>query len=113
MKANQIIFQNRLEEMVRSQVQKFQLRPAGEWEKNKETDHKPPDPLKQTSSYYEEFIPSIEKQVIDGDSNHKETEGNHVYTYEIGPSPMPEQMQNGERQVTEVLDTSNFPSKHL
>jgi len=43
----------------------------------------------------------------------KETEGNQVYTYEIDPSPMSEQKQNGQRQVKKVLFTSNFPSEHL
>lgn len=56
---------------------------------------------------------SIEKWSIEGNLDNKETEGNQVYTYEIDPSPMLEQMQNGERQVTKVLDTSNFPSEHL
>ena len=83
MKANQVTFQNRLEEMERSQIQKFQLRSDDEWEKNKETNHKPPNPLKQASSYYEGVISSIEKWLIEGDPDHKETEGNQVYTYEI------------------------------
>ena len=50
-KANQVTFQNRLDEMERLQVQKFQLRLNDEWEENKETNHKPPDPLKQSSSH--------------------------------------------------------------
>ena len=45
MKANQVTFQNRLEEMERLQVQKFHLRSDDEWEKNKEIDYKPPDKL--------------------------------------------------------------------
>lgn len=90
MKANQMNFQNRLEEMERLQVQNFQLRTDYGWEKNKETNHKPPDPLNKSSSHYEEFIYSIEKWLIDGDLDSKETEGNQVYSYEIDPSPMSE-----------------------
>lgn len=50
MKANQVTFHNRLDQMERLQVQKIQLRLNDEWQKNKETNHKPPDPLKQSSS---------------------------------------------------------------
>ena len=81
--------------MERLQVQKFQLMLNDEWEEIKETNHKPPNPLKQSSSHYEEVIYSIEKWLIDGDLDNKETEGNQVYTYEIDPSPMSEQKQNG------------------
>ena len=76
MKANQVNFQNRLDEMERLQVQKFQLRLNDEWEKNKETNHTSLDPLKQSSSHYEEVIYSIEKWLIDGDLDSKETEEN-------------------------------------
>lgn len=95
--------------MERLQVQKFQLRLNDKWEKNKETNHKPPNPLKQSSSHYEEVIYSIQKWLIDGDLDSKETKENQVYTYEIDPSPMLEHKQNGQRHVKEVLDTLNFP----
>ena len=69
--------------------------------------------MKQSSYHYEEVIYSIEKWLIDGDLDSKETKGNQAYTYEIDPSPISEQKQNGQRQIKEVLDTSNFPSEHL
>jgi len=69
--------------------------------------------LKQSSYHYEEVIYSIEKWLIDGDLDSKETKGNQAYTYEIDPSPISEQKQNGQRQIKEVFDTSNFPSEHL
>ena len=56
MKANHFTFQNRLEEMERLQAHKFQLISDHEWEKNKETDHKPPNLLNRASSYYDEVI---------------------------------------------------------
>ena len=46
-----------------------------------------------------------ENWLIEGDLDKKETEGNQVNIYEIDPSPMSKQMQNGKRQVTKVLDT--------
>ena len=80
--------------MERLQIKKFQHKLNDGWEKNKETNRKPPDPLKQSSSHYEEVIYSIEKWLIDGDLDSKEIEGNQVYNYDIDPSPMSEQKKN-------------------
>lgn len=78
--------------MERLQVRKFQFRTDDEWEKNIETNYRPPNPLKQSSSYYEEVIYSIKKWLIEGDLDSKEKEGNRDNMYEIDPSPMSEMM---------------------
>ena len=70
------------------------------------TDHRPPSALKQAPSYYEETISSIEKWLIEGDPDKRKTEGNQVNT-----SPLIEQMQNEERHVTHILNTSSESSQ--
>ena len=122
MKANQVTFQNGLEEMERLQIQKFQLRVDDEWERNKETNQKPPNPLNQGPSLYEEVMYSIEKWLIEGDLDKREINNkvdahtvnppvieDQVITHgtsEIDPSSLAGQMQNEERHVTHILHTS-------
>jgi len=105
------------------QVQKPQHQ--SEDERNEETsiDHKPPYLLQQAPSYYEEVICSIEKWLIEGDSDKIEIDKNRVDThmvnppviedqvithdtYETDPSFLTEQMKNEGRHVTHILHTS-------
>lgn len=102
LRIEQITLQNKLQIMEKSQVQELQLRPEDQ-------EHKPLSSLKQTSSYYDKVIDSIEKWLNEDNPGTKETDGNQTDACNIDSSSLTEQVhENKEEHVIKVLDIPNF-----